>query len=243
MGTAASLTFGEHEPHASVLVEVERIFAEYDKRFSLYRPSSELSRIASAELAMMDASEELRDAYALALSWRESTRNAFNPHRPDGVIDLSGVVKALAMQAAADVLRRADLSNFCLNVGGDIVAGGESAEGLPWSVGIVDPLDRSGLLTSISLAPGREGCATSGSAERGDHIWRTAESSGEFVQATVVADDIVTADVLATAIISGGPGILDLVTARWPVDVMTVDLAGAIRMTPGMSAAMLADLR
>ena len=41
--------------------------------------------------------------------------------------------------------------------------------------------------------------ATSGTAERGDHIW-----GGTLLQATVVAADIVTADIWATAIVAGG---------------------------------------
>ena len=243
MGTAASLTWAGADPSSAVLVDVERVFAGFDEKFSLYLPSSELSRVASSELPLMDASDELRDAYALALTWRESTRGAFSPHRPDGIIDLSGVVKALAMHAAGAVLNAAGHTDYCLNVGGDVLANGEPSAGTAWSVGIVDPADRSLLLTSISLPAGRGGCATSGSTERGDHIWTVSSASAEFVQATVVADDIVTADVLATAIIAGGSDTLDLVTRRWPVDVMTIDAAGAIRMTPGMSAAMLADLR
>jgi thiamine biosynthesis lipoprotein len=52
----------------------------------------------------------------------------------------------------------------------------------------------------------------------------------------VVADDIITADVLATAIISGGSTALDDLTARFNVDVLTVDREGCLRATPGMRA-------
>ena len=76
--------------------EVEGVFDELDRRFSLYRDDSELNRIAARQLRLVDASEELREAYATAIAWRRETRGVFTPHRPDGVIDLSGVVKAMA---------------------------------------------------------------------------------------------------------------------------------------------------
>ncbi len=61
-------------------------------------------------------------------------------------------------------------------------------------------------------------------------------SDDEFSQVSVFADDIVTADVLATAIVSGGPETLRLVTEKWPVDVIAVDQDGTILMTPALRA-------
>jgi thiamine biosynthesis lipoprotein len=45
--------------------------------------------------------------------------------------------------------------------------------------------------------------------------------------------DIVTADVLATAIIAGGHVSLADATARWPIDVLAVTPDGQIFGTPG----------
>jgi FAD:protein FMN transferase len=89
------------------------------------------------------------------------------------------------------------------------------------------------LLTTPALRGSRRASATSGGAERGDHIWTVGSMPAEFAQATVLADDIVSADVLATAIIAGGSNALDQITATWNIDAMTVDLDGDIRMTPG----------
>ena len=58
---------------------------------------------------------------------------------------------------------------------------------------------------------------------------------------SVVANDIVTADVLATAIVAGSDDALDDVTSRWDVDVITVDRSGALRMTPGLLRALIKD--
>lgn len=228
MGTVVSL---EWSGLPAELLAVQDVFAEADQRFSLYRPESELSRVADGSLELLDASSELREVYAMALGWRGETGGAFTPHRPDGALDLNGIVKAWTMAEAGRALGDGD---WCLNVGGDVLVSGQEAPGAPWVVGIVDPTDRARLLAAIPLLGGRRAAATSGSAERGDHIWTRGREAAEFVQATVVADDIITADVLATAIISGGSTALDDLTARFDIDVLTVDREGGLRATPGM---------
>lgn len=232
MGTMVSLTVFDPAPKETYLAAVKKIFDEYDKRFSLYLPTSELSRIARHELHLLDASEQLRDAYALALSWRDSTNGQFTPNRPDGVIDLSGIIKALAIHRAGELLIHSGESAWCVNVGGDVLTSGNDESGTPWVVGIVNPQNRAELLTTVPLSGSRRACATSGSAERGDHIWTTDANAPAFVQSTVLANDIVTADVLATAIIAGGHAALDRICATQDVDAMTVDQNGNIRMTP-----------
>jgi thiamine biosynthesis lipoprotein len=234
MGTVVSIMFREYPASAEVLAEVEANFANWDARYSLYRNDSELSRIAAGDLALTDASEHLRATYATATEWRAATGGAFTSHRPDGVLDLSGVVKALAIASAGERLDSAGAHEWGINVGGDVMV--DPAD-RPWNIGIVDPADRGEFLTSVTLSGSRRACATSGNAERGDHIW-TVGSSADFAQATVMADDILTADVLATAIISGGAAMLDEACARWSIDVITVDHDGGIRMTPGAVRSM-----
>lgn len=233
MGTVASLELPATEGAASLVARVEAIFAESDARFSLYRPDSELSRIAAGELTLMDASDEVRDAYGESLRWRDSTAGAFTPNRPDGVTDLNGIVKAKAIEAAGAVLDRAGCLDWSLNVGGDILVRGSQPDGTAWSVGVVDPANRSDLLCAIELTDGMRAVATSGSAERGDHIWLgSSRDPAPFLQVTVVAEDIVTADVLATAIMAGGRSELDSATDEWNIDVLTVDRSGEFLVTP-----------
>ncbi|CAN5399754.1 hypothetical protein BH09ACT1_BH09ACT1_16950 [soil metagenome] len=230
MGTVVSLL--ATDASAGVIADVENVFTRYDDRYSLYKPGSELSRIACGEIALADAEQELRDTYATALEWRNRTGGAFTPHRPDGVIDLNGIVKAQAMADAAAAL--ADVTDWCLNVGGDVLCSGSEPGGDAWSVGIVDPLDRSAVLFAVTLPPGYSAVATSGISERGDHIWRS-HGTGDLVQATVVADGIVLADVLATAIIAGGEQTLELVLRDFDVHVMAVRADGSMLGTPRMN--------
>jgi thiamine biosynthesis lipoprotein ApbE len=49
---------------------------------------------------------------------------------------------------------------------------------------------------------------------------------------SVAAPDIVTADVLATAIVAGGDAALDELTSREPIDVLAVRRDGTLTATP-----------
>jgi thiamine biosynthesis lipoprotein len=233
MGTVVSLDASDAAP----LELIERVFAEADARFSLYRDDSELSRVNAGNTALIDASPELRAAYELAADWRVRTGGAFTPTRPDGLLDLNGVVKAVAMADAGAVLDAAGCCDWTLVVGGDMLAAGSAPGGSPWVTGIVDPADRASLLCAVQLRGSRRAMATSGTAERGDHIWKAGMASG-YLQVTVVADDIVTADVLATAIVAGGEPVLREACERWAIDVLTVDAAGELTATPGFRAAL-----
>lgn len=229
MGTIASIELPDRPDGDTFVDSLRALFDEAESRFSLYRPDSELSRVSTGELALADASDELREAYAIAMDWHLQTAGAFTPNRPDGVVDLNGVVKAMSIARAGVLLDAAGVGDWSINVGGDILTSGR-----PSTVGVVDPNDRAALLASVPLGATRRAIATSGTAERGDHIWRSdGVSTGEFIQATVVADDILLADVLATAIVAGGREMLDRATERWSIDVLAVAADGTLLATPG----------
>ena len=233
MGTVVSLRGATPEAAS----EVRAVFAGYDHRYSLYDPSSVLSRVADGSVRLADTPSEVRDVYALALDWRERTGGAFTPHRPDGVIDLSGVVKALAIRDAGAVLDAASGGgDWMVNAGGDVLVRGHHRSDDPWSVGVVDPTHRDTVVGVVRLEAPRRAVATSGSAERGEHIWRRAAPT--FVQATVIADDIVTADVLATAVVAGDAEDLRRLTSDAGVDVLAFGADGTVWATPGARSAV-----
>lgn len=217
-----------------ICTDVEAAFCALDARFSLYRPESELSRIARGELSLTEASVELREVYALAIEWRGTTHGAFTPHRPDGVVDLNGVVKALAIDSAGQVLTAGGISDWCINAGGDLLCRGTADAERPWSVGIADPDDRSTVLASLELFGAHRAVATSGYSERGEHLWLRGGAQQRFTQATVFAPDIVTADVLATAILAAPANELDELITAHPVDVLAVLPGGELVVTPGL---------
>jgi thiamine biosynthesis lipoprotein len=73
----------------------------------------------------------------------------------------------------------------------------------------------------------------------GDHIWLGGElRPAQFTQVSVMADDIATADVLATAIVAGGQAALDEFADRWPIDVLAFRRDRAALATPGFRRAI-----
>jgi len=234
MGTVVSLRGATPEAAS----EVRAVFAGYDHRYSLYDPSSVLSRVADGSVRLADTPSEVRDVYALAVDWRERTGGAFTPHRPDGVIDLSGVVKALAVRDAGAVLDAATDGDgdWMVSAGGDVLVRGHHRADDPWSVGVVDPAHRDTVVGVVRLEAPRRAVATSGTAERGEHIWRRATPT--FVQATVIADDIVTADVLATAVVAGDEDDLRRLTSDADLDVLAFAVDGTVWATPGARSAV-----
>jgi thiamine biosynthesis lipoprotein len=209
-------------------------FEAIDERFSLYRPDSELSQIADGRVSLPASSPTMLASYARALEWRELTGGLFSPHRPDGVLDLNGIVKAEAIERAGARLDAIGCPSWTINVGGDILVSGGM-----WPTGIADPGHPGALLCAVTLGEHRRALATSGSAQRGDHIWLGGSTApAEFRQVSVAADDIVTADVLATSIVAGGGDALDEITDRWDVDVLAVDREGRMLATPGIRRAL-----
>ena len=237
MGTVVSLTLvdelGTDTQHAAITA-AEDVFARLNERFSLYRDDSEISRIAAGTLTLADSSDEMRHAYAEALAWRERTNGIFTPHRPDGVIDLSGTIKAVAIAEAAEALRAHSYANFSVNAGGDVSVSGHEdlAVRRGWTTGIVDPANRHAMLTAVVLDAELPCIATSGSAERGEHIWRRPESDVSFVQASILAPDMVMADVLATTVIAGGMAAFELASQTYPVAVFAIDSQGEFYANP-----------
>ena len=132
---------------------VERVFAGLDEMFSLYRPDSEASRLARGEVTLREASAAFRARFADATGWRLLTEGFFTPERPDGVLDLSGIIKGYAIDQAATALQAAGVEDWCLNAGGDVLVSGSPAPGTgsPWLAGVVDPLDRGALLSGFPL--------------------------------------------------------------------------------------------
>ena len=251
MGTVISLALpaGDARDGGEVLegaaAAVGRVFAGLDATFSLYRPESEASRLARGEVTLRDASAVFRARFADATGWRLLTDGFFTPERPDGVLDLSGIIKGYAIDQAASALESTGIEDWCLNAGGDVLVSGSPAPGTgsAWLAGIVDPQDRRSLLSGFSLGgTGRfSALATSGTAERGNHIWRagagrTGPGALEFSQVSVAAADILTADVLATAVVAGGRRMINWATDSWDVEVLAVLGGGELLATPGFRA-------
>ena len=241
MGTVISLLTPGPPPAAHVVAAAEREFHDRDRRFSLYRADSEVSVLARGDLPVVSASRAFRATLNRAAGWEDATHGAFRTRAPDGVLDLSGLVKAEALEAAGNRLLAAGDANWLLNAGGDVLVAGRNGS-VPWAVGIVDPLDKAALITSVQLEGQWRALATSGIAERGEHIWRPSDQA-DFLQVSVLAPDIVTADVLATSIMAGGRQTLEACASRWDIDALCVTRDDQLFITPRLRAHVTAAFR
>ncbi|HUD71723.1 MAG TPA: FAD:protein FMN transferase, partial [Dongiaceae bacterium] len=82
-------------------------------------------------------------------------------------IDLGGIGKGYALDAAADVLRRAGATAARLDFGGQVLVFGSGPDDGGWRLGIADPRDRDRAALAVGLRSGSN--ATSGDGERSVH--------------------------------------------------------------------------
>lgn len=191
--------------------EALALMVDIEQRFSTFRIDSEISRINRGELHLLDASADVVEVMD-ACTWLEHESNgAFRARRPDGSLDPAGFVKGWAAERAGRVLRAHGLSQWYLNVGGDIQTAGRQASGEQWRIGVVDPADRSRITAWFDI-PDDWAVATSGTAARGSHVWDGRD--GSFVQRlasfTVIGPHLMWADAFATAAFAMGDD-----GARW----------------------------
>jgi len=120
------------------------------------------------------------------------------------VIDLGGVAKGLAIDMAAQELKRVT-GDFTIDAGGDLYLGGRNPKGEPWSVGIRHPRIDGQLIDRVYASD--EAVCTSGDYERGQHVIdpRTGKPATAVASATVMAPSAMLADAAATAVFVLGP--------------------------------------
>ncbi|MFN8624162.1 MAG: FAD:protein FMN transferase [Chloroflexota bacterium] len=205
MGTVISLHLPEGDADGIQAAAAYAWLHEVDRRFSPYRPDSEVSRLIRGELAEVDVSDDLRGVLDLAEAVRILSDGAFDirGHRPDAAPDPTGVVKGWAAERAGLILAAAGVPRFCLNAGGDVVVRGGQAPGVPWRIGIAHPDGGTALvLEAMDLS-----VATSGTVERGSHIadGRSGQAApAELRTITVAGPSLARADAYATAAFAMG---------------------------------------
>jgi thiamine biosynthesis lipoprotein len=196
-----------------LLVKACEILHEADRTFSLYKEQSPLSKLARGEAAIRDLPSVVNEIWDACELWEKQTDGWFSAMSPTNTFDPSGIVKTWAAKRAAEYLVENGIVDFTMNAGGDVWIGDRVTVDLDWRVGIHKPVsladEKAGHLTVIDLrgTPYR-GVATSGSAERGLHIWNPKApgkvAAATIAQVTVVGRDLVEADVWATACFAEG---------------------------------------
>jgi len=213
MGTTASVHVNDNISDgvfADVVVELQNELERLEQMFSVYRPDSAVSRINSGDLNLLDAPREVLDVLD-ACTWVEQVSDgAFSirpPHSP-GSINPSGFVKGWAAERTSRLCGERGLRHWYIGVGGDFVLRGGLDESTPWTIGVTDPRDPDMLVGTAAVVDGA--VATSGTAERGSHIWHPSkgEVDAEFVSVTVTGPSLTWADAFATTIfVMGAQGL------------------------------------
>jgi thiamine biosynthesis lipoprotein len=186
---------------------IEKVF-EYlkyvDEKFSTYKDTSEISALNRGEIKIENASDDMREIFALAEKTKQETNGYFNIQKSDGSIDPSGIVKGWAIRNAAQILDKEGYKNFYVDIGGDVEVRGKNVDGKNWSIGIKNPFDENQIVKIVYLSDC--GVATSGTYIRGQHIYNPHEAGPleEVKSITVVGPDVYEADRFATAAFAMG---------------------------------------
>lgn len=131
---------------------------------------------------------------------------------PEIMIDFNAIAKGYSVDLVSDYLKRRGINNFIVDIGGEIRTSGVKANGNDWLVGIERPSEDAKADRKIQYAIRLrdKSMATSGTyrkyrEENGIRYSHTIDPktgypvSHTLLSATVIADDCMTADALATA--------------------------------------------
>ncbi len=206
MGTVFTMDLRDLDPTSAEVDAVVAWWHWVDATFSTYRPDSQVARLADGSLHLDGCAPEVSHVLGLCAQAALASGGYFTAH-PGGRLDPSGMVKGWSVEVASDLLLQAGSQHHCITAGGDVRCAGVPEFGDVWRIGIVDPFDPHRLLTVVSpRQESRLAVATSGTAERGDHIIDplTGTAAGELASVTVVATDLTVADWTATAAFAMG---------------------------------------
>ncbi|MFE9118618.1 FAD:protein FMN transferase [Streptomyces sp. NPDC007172] len=208
MGTVFSFDIRD-EPTPAIrhaLAAAVRQLHRVDAVFSTYRPDSHISRLDRGEIHLADCPPEVREVMSLCAQAAHVSEGWFSVV-PAGTLDPSGLVKGWAAEAASHVLYEAGAQHTCVNGGGDLQLRGRPTPASAWRVGIAHPLRPGELLTVVS-APHDLAVATSGTGERGHHIFNphTGAPADSFASLTLVGPRLTLTDTYATAAFARGEG-------------------------------------
>ena len=222
MGTVVSLLAPDGGADSAAADHCFAWLHEVDRRFSPFRPDCEVSLLMRSSIeasqgdredggprAIVDpvsVSPDLAEVLELCEIVEVLSDGAFDirRHRADGAPDPTGVVKGWAVDRAGAILEDSGMERFCIGAGGDVLARGGRAPGVPWHIGIAHPTVRGA--SALALEADDLAVATSGSTERGFHIvdGRTGDIPRELLTLSVAGPSLGRADAYATAAFAMG---------------------------------------
>lgn len=170
----------------------------------------------------------------LKLNKKEST--VFLPEK--GMkIGFGGIGKGYAADQAKELLINKGVKGGIINASGDMNTWGKQPDGLPWTIGIVNPMNKEKVFSWFSLK--HDAVVTSGNyekftlidGERFSHIIdpRTGIPSKGIISSTIFADKAELADALATAtFVMGAESGMFLIDQLPNIEAILIDDKGVI---------------
>lgn len=228
------------EDLAAALAKASTWLRWVDATFSTYLPGSEISRLRRGELAPERCHPEVQAVLAACEALAGETEGFFDLRAaPDRSIDPSGYVKGWAAERASAILSAAGATDHAINAAGDVALAGWPAPGERWRIGIAHPQVPRALSAVVSTGPGA--VATSGTAERGAHVFdpHTGAPARELASVTIVGPSLAKADAYATAALAMGlyaPVWLSAVAEDEGYESYVLDAGGHLWRSPGFAA-------
>jgi thiamine biosynthesis lipoprotein len=200
-------------------------FRYVDDNYSPYKESSEVGKLNRGE----KISEEMKDILRQAQDLKEQTNGYFDIKRLDGRIDPSGIVKGWAIKNAADILRKEGYKRFYVDAGGD-----SEIVGKDWKWGIRNPFALQEIVKVLKLS--NCGIATSGTYERGQHIYDPIAKRADIhdiVSLTIIGPDVFEADKFSTPAFAMGKEGINFIQKIPGLEGYMIDKDGIATMTTG----------
>lgn len=204
MGMPITVEIADPSARQEDLENIFLYFQSIDEKFSVFKETSEISKINRGELPENLYSTDMKLVFSLSEETRKLTDGYFDIVSPKGLYNPSGLVKGWAIFNAANILKEKGFQSFYVDAGGDIQPHGLNA-GEKWKIGIRNPFNRDEIIKVLHIA--EEGVATSGTYIRGQHIYNPFEKDSpltDLVSFTVVGPNIYEADRFATAAFAMG---------------------------------------
>lgn len=239
MGMPITVEVVDGSVESGDLEEIFSYFKAVDAQFSVFKETSEISRINQGLVKEGGYSETMKMIFSLCEKTKMETGGYFDIGT-SGKLNPSGLVKGWAILNASKLLSRRGFSNHYVEAGGDIQVQGNNSEGECWKIGIRNPFNTSEVIKVVGLR--NQGIATSGTYIRGQHIYnpkRMGTPINDIVSLTVIGPNVYEADRFATPAFAMGKDGIHFIEKLEGFEGYVVDANGMATLTSGFEKYLL----
>lgn len=211
----------------NVFRQVFAYFRWVDNTFSPFKKNSEVSKLNRGE----KYNNDLKLILKLAEKTKNETNGYFDVIKPDGKTDPSGIVKGWAIFEASKIIKSFGLQGFYVDAGGDAEISGKD-----WKWGIRNPFNVNQIVKKLALSDC--GIATSGTYERGQHIYNPINHKytvSDIVSLTVIGANVFDSDRFATAAFAMGKSGINFIEKIPGLEGYMIDKDGVAIGTSGFN--------